>query len=275
MSDRLLFTNDFNRYPELPLALEGMGLYHPQEPVIRDPGLPIYQWVQTIEGCGQIAINGRNLLIPEKHGVFIPSSVSHEYADTSSGWVTNFLCFNGTLAQQLLKTCGFSDPEVYYIESPQFLLEKEQQIYELSIGKSPYKAYEISKILYDLIIELSLHASRKTILTNEDANHKALRAVRYIEKHFAEALQLSDLSDHVGLTKEYFCTLFKSEIGVSAFEYLQTTRLAQAKTLLINHPEKTVAEIAALSGFSSSSYFCSVFKKAEHMTPKDFRVKRR
>lgn len=275
MKDLLIFTNDYHRYPELPLALEGMGIAHPQEPIVRSSGIPTYQWVQTVEGCGSISVDGKELLVPDGHGIFIPANKSHEYSAVSSSWVTNFLCFNGSQAGALLHSCGFDDAEVYRLEEPQCILHIEQQIYNLSVTTNSYKHYEISKLLYDIILDLSRLATCNSMLSNKSSNKKAIYAVRFMEEHFAEPISLSEIADSVGLSREYFCSAFKVETGISVFDYLQDVRIAKAKTYLLKYPEKTVKEIAAMAGFANSSYFGSVFKKFEHMTPNEFRNSRR
>ena len=53
--------------------------------------------------------------------------------------------------------------------------------------------------------------------------------------------------------------------------YLGMKRLELAKTLLIDSPHLSVAEVAYSCGFATSQYFSTVFKKQEKCTPVEYR----
>ena len=55
-------------------------------------------------------------------------------------------------------------------------------------------------------------------------------------------------------------------------KYILQLRLEYAARLLVNEPERTIAQIAADSGFSSSSYFSDRFRQHYGMSPSDFRT---
>ena len=55
------------------------------------------------------------------------------------------------------------------------------------------------------------------------------------------------------------------------FEYLAKVRIGQAKIMLAQE-KYTVNEIAQIVGYNDCSYFCSVFKKHEGISPAEFRA---
>lgn len=63
---------------------------------------------------------------------------------------------------------------------------------------------------------------------------------------------------------------FRKVTGTTAGEYLINYRLYSA-TVKLRFTELTVSEIAVLSGFSSESYFCRLFKARRGITPGAFR----
>jgi len=271
MSEKLLFTSDSKRYPGLPLALDGMGLFHLQEPVVRANGVPFYQWVQSVKGTGRLILNQQSFLIPEGCGVYLPMDIPHEYYAVTDLWVTNFLCFSGSCAAGLLSSLGFGNPGVYSLQEPEKILASEQEIYDIYQSSLPDKALETSKILYQLILDLSVNITKSSTSAGSISNQKILNAARFMELHFKEQISLYDIAESVQLSREYLCTLFKKSTGTSVSDYLLNIRMVHAKTYLIQYPDKKIKEVAAMSGFSDSSYFCSVFKKTEQMTPNEFR----
>ncbi|MBN1290998.1 MAG: helix-turn-helix domain-containing protein, partial [Candidatus Latescibacteria bacterium] len=100
-----------------------------------------------------------------------------------------------------------------------------------------------------------------------------VNAKNYIDEHYAnENLSREEVARFVGLTPPYFGNLFKEETGVNFTEYLLSVKIDKAKYLLLNS-DKNISEIAFQVGFCSPSYFGSVFKKKENISPKEFRKK--
>ncbi|MFK4996896.1 helix-turn-helix transcriptional regulator [Bacillus sp. N9] len=78
------------------------------------------------------------------------------------------------------------------------------------------------------------------------------------------------MANHVYLNPDYVTRIFKRETGLSISEYLQQERIDTAKKLLI-HTNKPISDIAIESGYSSFSYFSTIFKKVTQCSPVEFR----
>ena len=94
--------------------------------------------------------------------------------------------------------------------------------------------------------------------------------VDFINKHYSEPITLDDICSAAHVSKFYFSHRFKEQMGVSVMEYLVLTRLAAAKFLL-RTTDSSVTDISYECGFSSTSYFCQSFKKAERISPIEYR----
>ncbi|MEG2570295.1 MAG: AraC family transcriptional regulator, partial [Clostridia bacterium] len=84
--------------------------------------------------------------------------------------------------------------------------------------------------------------------------------VAYINKNFAHALTIEDISASVGFSKYYLCRMFKELTGQTVFEYLNFVRCVRAK-LLLGTGEYNVSQVAELCGFSNLSYFTKQYKR--------------
>lgn len=96
------------------------------------------------------------------------------------------------------------------------------------------------------------------------------KVVDYINLHFRESLNAQTMASLVGLSKNYFSSQFKKELGVSFVEYLNRVRIFQAKSLLKNTSYMTY-EIAEIVGYSNYNYFSTVFKHVTGYAPSDYR----
>lgn len=94
---------------------------------------------------------------------------------------------------------------------------------------------------------------------------------KYIDEHY-RTVTLDQTSERFYLNKNYFCSLFKSMMGVSFMEYVTDLRMEHAKRLLGESMLKTY-EVAESVGYSDQRYFSQVFRKHTGMQPTQYRQK--
>jgi two-component system response regulator YesN len=86
----------------------------------------------------------------------------------------------------------------------------------------------------------------------------------------SQSLSAEMLADMVSLTPHYFGKVFKKVTNISYSEYLTKLRIGKAKEMLIGTDLK-INEIGEKCGFTSNSYFVTIFKKSEGKTPNTYR----
>jgi len=92
----------------------------------------------------------------------------------------------------------------------------------------------------------------------------------YIQLHHAEELPLDDAADLMGLNKEYFCRLFKKNMGVSYLQYVYQVRTtAFCRDLEIT--EDPISEIAERHGFKDPKMLNQYFREIYGCTPSEKR----
>ncbi|TNJ65224.1 AraC family transcriptional regulator [Paenibacillus hemerocallicola] len=97
------------------------------------------------------------------------------------------------------------------------------------------------------------------------------RLRRYIEDNYADnALSLTSIADHFGMTPQYVSGLFKKQNGVNLTDFMVEVRLREAKRLL-GDPRLTVLQVAQQVGYATDIGFIRVFKKVEGITPGKYR----
>jgi AraC-like DNA-binding protein len=95
---------------------------------------------------------------------------------------------------------------------------------------------------------------------------RAIQQVRqYIDEHFAESVTLNNLAQHVALSPYYLLRVFREEVGMPPYAYLESVRIRHTQRLI--KAGKSLAEVAAEVGFSSQSHMTRLFKKIIGVTP--------
>ena len=91
------------------------------------------------------------------------------------------------------------------------------------------------------------------------------QARRYIEEYFVQGVSLHDLAQHVALSPYYFLRVFRAEVGMPPYAYLESVRIRHAQRLI--ETGKPLAQVAIEVGFSSQSHMTRHFKKIIGTTP--------
>jgi AraC-like DNA-binding protein len=95
-------------------------------------------------------------------------------------------------------------------------------------------------------------------------------AIRYLEQHFREQVQLAELARFCELSATHVHRLFQRLLRMSPSEYLLALRLQEARRLLTS-TELPLSAIANNTGFFDQSHFTKRFRKMTGMTPTQFR----
>jgi len=97
------------------------------------------------------------------------------------------------------------------------------------------------------------------------------RAVAYFHQNYAQSLSRSEVAKEIGVSENYLSRIFRQELGLSPWEYLNRYRIKQAKELLCRTNE-SITTIATRVGFNDSAYFSRVFRKQVGVSPSAYRA---
>ena len=115
---------------------------------------------------------------------------------------------------------------------------------------------------------------KKTIAYSSENSQIAqiiLSASEFASENFAD-INEKELAERFNMSYSYFSRMFKRIMGKSFASYITELKIEEGKRLLLTC-DKTVTEIAANIGFSTTSHFISCFSKQFSMTPFQYRKK--
>ncbi|MUT65201.1 response regulator transcription factor [Paenibacillus sp. NEAU-GSW1] len=144
---------------------------------------------------------------------------------------------------------------------------------------------ESKKYYYFKAIEESLHADEAQSLLDEfikeakqcieekseqSGNANMKRLLDYIDEHYAEPLNLTEMAKHFHFNPSYLSSYFSTHHNEGFVDYLHRVRTDKASELL-RAGEASISEISGMVGYSDHSYFCKVFKKHTGLSPSRYR----
>jgi two-component system, response regulator YesN len=145
--------------------------------------------------------------------------------------------------------------------SGKFAIQIEQA---QSIAELVYLYEEMLQAYCNLVRELS-------VATLSSLVGEAVTSIRF---NIDQPLNLNHIADTLGVHPSYLSRTFKKELGMTLTAYINTLRIEEAKYLLDSSNE-SVTEIASSVGYNDPNYFSKVFMKLEHVTPHEYRKRKK
>lgn len=134
--------------------------------------------------------------------------------------------------------------------------------------KSLNQAESILRLLNEMFISFAALAKKTQELPANTPNIKAI--CRYVINHLYEKISTRDIAEHLNLSMEFVCRHFKNNTGLTISSFINQEKIKESK-LLLETTGMSLAEISTMLGFSSQSYFQTVFKQQTGMTPLNYK----
>lgn len=141
------------------------------------------------------------------------------------------------------------------------------------IGK-PYAAEEV---LARIRVHMSRHRSgvaspapepEQQVLNQDEIILQA--ALRILADNLAEPHSVTELARAVGTHDKRLLRIFRTQLGTTVSAYLRQARMELARKLL-QTDTISIEEIAAQTGFSNAANFSTAFRRAEGLSPRQYR----
>lgn len=105
---------------------------------------------------------------------------------------------------------------------------------------------------YELLRTLLAEYHRLSVVA---ASRVEERTRSYMLRHLGESITLDDLANNIGMSRYYFCRVYKDMAGRTPMEHLRSLRLERAKDL-IRSTALPLKAIAPEVGFGSAQHLC-------------------
>jgi AraC-like DNA-binding protein len=140
----------------------------------------------------------------------------------------------------------------------------------LSPRRSPEAEWRMNEILVG-VLGVVLESRDMPDAAPPGAHSPTRRVIEAVQSNPARDWRATELSTLAGISYSSLRTHFKASQGETLHDYLQRTRLEQARSRLTNM-QSSVKEIARQLNFSSEFYFSRWFHHAAGMSPSKFRA---
>lgn len=109
-----------------------------------------------------------------------------------------------------------------------------------------------------------------SVLDTTGYSELSRKVVSYLEEHFRNEVPLQEVADAVGLNKNYMCSAFKKDTGMTVGTCLTVIRIRKAAEL-VSFSDLNLNQVASATGFVNLSHFNRIFKKVVGIPPGHYR----
>lgn len=159
------------------------------------------------------------------------------------------------------------------------LREIAKQIFNQYFEKSEQNNIYLMSLYYQLlnilVSNFLVKNDDKRFLKQKDIDEERVaQIVNYINENYFRSLSLNDLSEKLFLSIPYLSKYIKKKLGSSFIDYVNNIRLFHAVEDLL-YTDKSIVYVSFENGFANTTAFSVAFKKAYHMTPSEYRTKKK
>ena len=104
----------------------------------------------------------------------------------------------------------------------------------------------------------------------EQYSSKIAMACEYMEMHYEQDIALEQVAEYISINPSYLSYIFKKETGSTFLQYLTNIRLQKACRLMTDNLELSLDDVAAKTGYHSTSYFHKIFRNRFGMSPRQW-----
>lgn len=101
------------------------------------------------------------------------------------------------------------------------------------------------------------------------SSDKLKNVLDYIDMHYAEGIQVSELAGLCYFSEYHFMRFFKKHMNMTCVQYINNVRLEKSVEQF-ERGNTSILDVSLSVGFHNLSYFHRAFKKRYHMTPLSF-----
>lgn len=255
----------------LPICVSGVGVRELDGIVRREDGYPYHQLFICSEGSGRVVTANKRCNVLSGDFVYIPAGVPHELVPTDTRWQLICVDLDGSSIGELLESVKLTKLRCEKLSDHETPARKILAVMNTVREGGNAVVSDCSALAYDLLMLLHKQINIESESSDGQKFAQLAPVIDYIEGNYQSDLSLDKLSAIIDVSPQYLCRLFKDCYAMRPFEYLAKRRTCQAKLMLLED-KYTVNDIAQIVGYNDCSYFCSVFKKHEGISPAEFRA---
>ncbi len=232
---------------------------------------PSYILHYILSGKGMYKVGDRKYKLMEGQGFLIePEAVTFYQADEKEPWTYLWIGFAGTHAGLFLQDLGLnSNQHIFQSRYKEELKGIVSQMLENDTFSLTHQFY-LQSLLYEFFAVLTRDAQTEAVTEENRDSVYVKKAVNFIQNNYFRGIGVSEIAEHVGVSRSYLYKVFTKNLKASPKDFLTRLRLVRARELL-EITELSVEGVAMSCGYHDVLVFSKAFKQEMGMPPSHYR----
>lgn len=219
------------------------------------------QLIYMIKGTLHVIIGSVDYFLPEGFVGIVPANCLHQLHSRNEMVKMMLVYFPDN---RLVSNFQMRNSNTFLIHNFRYISQLPEEIDR----KSQAVSYAFVKAFLQVLLEddNAHYFPLKSIVVPQEKRLESV--IQYLNSHFDEEINLSQMAQQFGFTVRNLTRLFKKE-NISFNNYLNYLRIIHAIELLVNRKDQ-IEQVGYEVGFKSGSNFSRTFKKFTGVSPSEF-----
>lgn len=270
-SSRVLYTPSFFARESL-LHLQEVGSLTAVSPhTSKREKLQSYLCFVVEDGEGELTYEGDRYLLKTGDVVFIDCRRAYSHSTNQKLWSLRWCHFNGVAMPSVYEKYKARGGRPFFQPTDAnkyiYLLTT---LFDLASSSDYIRDMRINEKLNSLLTLLMEQSWNPDSATGTRKRSELFKVKEYLDNNYTNKITLDELASIFYIDKFYLAKTFKAVYGTTISNYLITKRVTRAKQLL-RFSDLTIEEVGMDVGVDNACYFSRMFRRAEGITPGEYR----
>ncbi len=224
----------------------------------------IYRMMLVKNGSGTLQTPGDSYPLSEGDIFFCIPSLPY-FIDHSDDFEYMYISYLGPKTNMIMDRLGINRKNLLFHGFNELI---QPWLYFLKLPPT-----ETTNLKTESLLLYSFSVLGDTLIKSSDKsriNDAASVIKKYVDDHYFDSeLSLTKISKELSFSSKYVSSVFKKNLKINLFSYLNTLRIQHACTFM-DQNLTSIKDISYMCGFNDQLYFTKVFKSLMGITPKEY-----
>ena len=227
-----------------------------------------FSMMSVYDGAMTVEVKGQKYVLQAGQTVLVPKGVTHRFWNHGDNTV-HYYQFKFTVLSQSLAQVLEADS--IHLVKDELSVQLTARIYseylESRILKEEFAAAALKTLLLHMTArKRNVIGQEQTVIDTTGYSALSKNVIAFLAEHYSEDISLDDVSEGVGITKNYLCNAFKKNTNTTINSCLNMIRIRKAAELIV-YSDLPLPQVAQSCGYISASHFNRVFMRYVGLPP--------